>query len=137
VNEGPSFARLMCSSFIYDESRRLTCQVIRLDWSLVVGYAQMPAVPVRVGPWALSNPAATFWGRCANVHLWPWFTRLLPADRPAPAGSPVLEFRPSSRWRTCAAPQAASARPAPAALRPQVARSHRRCGRCPPCGCVA
>ena len=31
----------------------MTSQVIRLDWSLVVGYARLSATPVRLGPWAL------------------------------------------------------------------------------------
>jgi len=42
----------------HDESRRLTCQVIRLDWSSAVGYARMCAAPVRVG---LRTPPLT-WG---------------------------------------------------------------------------
>jgi hypothetical protein len=39
VNDALSFARRMCTSLFQDESRRLTCQVIRLDWFVVVGYA--------------------------------------------------------------------------------------------------
>jgi hypothetical protein len=38
VNDGLSFARRMCTLFFHDESRRLTCQVVRLDDGLFVGY---------------------------------------------------------------------------------------------------
>jgi hypothetical protein len=39
MNDGLSFARRMCASLFHDESRRLTCQVVRLDWFVVVGCA--------------------------------------------------------------------------------------------------
>jgi hypothetical protein len=32
----------MGASFIHDESRGLTCQVVRLDWFVVVGYFAPP-----------------------------------------------------------------------------------------------
>ena len=62
MNDGLSLARRIYASLFHDESRRMTCQVIRLDWSSVVGYALMSAAPVRVGLRALSNAAAPFGG---------------------------------------------------------------------------
>jgi hypothetical protein len=39
VNDGLSFPKRTCTSLFHNESRRLTCQVIRLDGGLFVGYA--------------------------------------------------------------------------------------------------
>ena len=58
MNDGLSFVRRMCASFVHDEARRLTCQVVRLDWFVVVGYACFSAADVCAGPRALSSAAA-------------------------------------------------------------------------------
>jgi hypothetical protein len=59
VNDGLSFARRMCTSFFHDESRRLTCQVVRLDDGLFVGYGvDLGRAVSAAGPRALSSAAA-------------------------------------------------------------------------------
>ena len=41
-----------------DDSKRLTCQILRLDWFVVVGYVWFSATKFRAGPRALTNAAA-------------------------------------------------------------------------------
>ena len=59
MNDGLSFARRMRTWLSHDESSRLTCQVVRLDDGLFVGYGVDLGRAVSVaGPRALSSAAA-------------------------------------------------------------------------------
>ena len=58
MNDGLSFARRMCTS-LQDASSRLTCQVVRLDDGLFVGYGvDLGRAVSAAGPRALRHRSA-------------------------------------------------------------------------------
>ena len=59
MNDGLSFARRMCTSLFQGESSRLTCQVVRLDDGLFVGYGvDLGRAVSAAGPRALRHRSA-------------------------------------------------------------------------------